>query len=117
MELAEGVETAIPALCKLALEAPGVWKTRFIIAPPGPYDIIRPIMQISYILYEPYIVVDKPKPCGLRTERKPNILTITNNPCKEFQLDGEELISNDFPLEALGLVFNPLIHLWGSNLC
>ena len=45
-------------------------------------------------------------------KRKTNILTIADNSCEELQLDGEEIISYDFPLEALGLVFNPLVDLW-----
>ena len=59
MEFAESVETAIPLLCKLAVEALGVWKTKYIIVPPGPYDIIGPNMSIHYILYEPYLVANK----------------------------------------------------------
>ena len=30
MELSEGVEATIPSLCKLALEALGVWKTKIL---------------------------------------------------------------------------------------
>ena len=43
---------------------------------------------------------------------KITILTITNNPCEEFQFDCEEIVSNDFPLKALGLALDSLIHLW-----
>ena len=48
---------------------------------------------------------------------KITILTITNNPCEEFQFHCEEIISNDFPLETLGLALDSLIHLWWRNLC
>ena len=59
MEFAESVETAIPSLCELTLEAFGVWKTKYIIVPPGPNDIIGPNMSICYTLYEPYPVANK----------------------------------------------------------
>ena len=59
MEFAESVETAIPSLCKLTLKALGVWKTKYIIVPPGPNDIIGPNMSICYTLYEPYSVTNK----------------------------------------------------------
>ena len=49
-----------------------------------------------------------------QNEKMP-ILTITNNPCKEFQLDYEEIVSNDFPLKTLGLALDSLIHLWWRN--
>ena len=50
-------------------------------------------------------------------KEKIKILTITNNSCEEFQFDGEEIISYDFPLETLGLALDPLINLWWRDLC
>ena len=81
----------------------------------GPYDTIRPNVPIYYISHEPQIVVRDHEVRG--QEEKTNILTIADNSCEELQLDGEEIISYDFPLEALGLAFDPLVDLWWCNLC